>query len=114
MNRDIYNRLIELAKVGKLTTYSEIAPLVGLSMDNYTDRENMSTILAEIARHEQALGHPMLTALVVHSGGDNNPGEGFFAIATEFSRFAGSRDQFKRLQFWVDEVKAVHVYCREK
>lgn len=114
MNIDIYDRLIALAKVGKLTTYSEIAPLVGLSMDDYADRETMSAILAEIARHEESLGHPMLTALVVHSGGDNNPGEGFFVIATKFSRFAGSRDQFKRLQFWVDEVKAVHEYWREK
>ena len=52
----------------------------------------------------------MLTALVVHHGDDNNPGEGFFAIATRFRRFNGSRDQFKRLQFWVEQVKEVHAH----
>ena len=114
MNKAIYDRLIQLARDQKLATYGEIAPLAGLSMDNDAHRETMSTILAEIARHEQSLGHPMLTAIVVHRGRDNNPGDGFYALAREFGLFGGSRDQFKRLQFWVDQVKAVHEHWRGK
>jgi hypothetical protein len=108
VNMLIYDRLTQLAKGEKLTTYGEIAPIVGLSMDNEPDRDSMSRLLAEVARYEESNRRPMLTAIVVHSGGDNNPGEGFFAIAKEFGRFNGSRDQLKRLEFWVGQVKAVH------
>jgi hypothetical protein len=108
MNMLIYNRLVELARAERLTTYSEIAPLADLSMDNDADRDAISGILMEIARHEETQGRPMLTAIVVHYGSDNNPGEGFFAAANEFGRYGGSRDPFARLEFWVQEVKAVH------
>jgi|SRR6185295_7459126 len=108
MNMLIYNRLVELARAERLTTYSEIAPLAGLSMDNEADRDSISEILTEIARHEETQGRPMLTSIVVHYGNDNNPGDGFFAAANEFGRYEGSRDPFARLEFWVQEVKAVH------
>jgi hypothetical protein len=55
-------------------------------------------------------GRPSLTALVVHRGDDNNPGEGFFAESTQLGRFHGSRAQMARLEFWVREVTAVHQY----
>jgi hypothetical protein len=109
MNTLIYNRLIELARAERLTTYSDVAPLAGLSMDNEVDRNAISEILMEIARHERMHGRPMLTSLVVHRGNDNNPGEGFFAAAVEFGRYSGARDPFTRLEFWMQEVKAVHV-----
>jgi len=50
----------------------------------------------------------MLTALIVHRGNDNNPGEGFFAIAQEFGLYNGSRDQIARLTFWANMVTEVH------
>jgi hypothetical protein len=34
MHIGIYNRLLELARAGRLTAYSDIAPLAGLSMTN--------------------------------------------------------------------------------
>lgn len=108
MNEDLYNEIAEVAKRRVLITYGEIARTVNLDMSNDADREQMSRMLAEIASHEQQAGRPMLTAVVVHQGGDNNPGEGFFAIATEFGRFAGGHNQLRRLVFWVREVAAVH------
>lgn len=115
MNQIIYNRLLELARQGRatITTYSEIALLIGLSMENEVDRDTMSNILFEIAQHEQTEGRPMLTSLVVHRGGDNNPGEGFFALATDYNKYNGSRDQVDRLQFWVQEVQEVQDFWRE-
>ena len=112
MHREIYNRLRELASSSSLTlaTYTQIAPLAGLSMDSEEDRAEISRLLSEIARHEQSAGRPMLTALVVHHGNDNNLGEGFFVLAEEFGRYAGSRNAFERLQFWVREASAVHMH----
>jgi hypothetical protein len=92
MHKGIYDRLIQLAREGRLTTYSDIALLAGLSMAKDDDRDQMSALLGEILRHEVAQGRPLLTAIVVHKGNDNNPGEGFFAISSELGHFNGSRD----------------------
>lgn len=110
MNTEIYNRLLELARARRLTTYSDIAPIAGLSMENEEDREILSKLLGGIVLHENADGRPMLTALVVHRGSDNNPGEGFFAVAEQIGRFGGSRQQLVRLEFWVNQVREVHDY----
>lgn len=110
MNQQLYDRLTVIAKSEDIVTYGQIAPVVGLSMDVDADRAKMSAYLEEIVRNEHAAGRPLLTSIVVHAGGDNNPGEGFFQIATELKYFSGSRDQFKRLQFWVDAVKKTHRY----
>jgi len=108
MHIGIYARLVELARARQLTTYSDIAPLAGLSMDVEQDRERISQLLGEIAIHEASEGRPMLTAIVVHRGSDNNPGEGFFAITTQLGFFNGSRQQLPRLEFWVRQVQLVN------
>lgn len=108
MNENLYNEIVAVAQHRGLITYGEIAPPLGLDMNNDADRDQMSHLLAEIAAHEQQAARPMLTAVVVHQGGDNNPGEGFFTIATQFGRFGGGRNQIQRLEFWVREVAAVH------
>jgi len=114
MNPIIYNYLLELARQGRgaTATYSEIASLIGLSTENPADRTTISNMLFEIAEHEQIEGRPMLTSLVVHKGGDNNPGEGFFELANTYSKYNGSRDTNDRLQFWAQEVQAVIAYWR--
>jgi hypothetical protein len=63
MHMGIYNRLLELARAGRLTAYSDIAPLAGLSMTNDADRDKMSELLGEILRHEVAQGRPLWTRL---------------------------------------------------
>ena len=112
MHQGIYNRLIELARAvpGQLTTYSDIAPLADLSMSNDADRDRISALLDEIFLHEVNQGRPLLTAIVVHRGNNNTPGEGFFSTATDIGRFNGSRDPLARLEFWVRQVQEVHNY----
>lgn len=110
MHTGIYHRLLELARAGRLTTYSDITPLAGLSVADDADRDRMSDLLGEILKHEVREGRPLLTAIVVHRGNDNNPGEGFFAISGELGRFSGSRDALARLEFWVRQVQNVHRY----
>lgn len=108
MNEILYNELIRLAQAKDLAAYSDVAPLVGLSMENEAGRNKIAKLLGEIAIHEHSEGRPMLTALVVHKGNDNNPGEGFFAIAKELGYFDGSRDKITRVIFWSNQVTQVH------
>jgi len=108
MNQVLYDELVQLAKAKKLVAYSDVSPLVGLDMSKLEDREEIARLLGEIAVHEYEASRPMLTALVVHRGDDNNPGEGFFSIAKELGLYSGSRDQIARLTFWANQVTAVH------
>ena len=112
MHQGIYDRLIELARAipGQLTTYSDIAPLAGLSMSNDADRDKISALLDEIFLHEVNQGRPLLTSIVVHRGNNNIPGEGFFSTATSVGRFNGSRDPMARFEFWFRQVQEVHNY----
>ena len=110
MNQRMYDHLAGLARDGRLASYSDVAPLIGLSMDHEADREAISEILGEILEHEVRAGRPLLTALVVHSGDDNNPGEGFFRTASDLGRFQYARDPLTRLEFWVGAVNKVHNY----
>lgn len=108
MNQTLYDELVRLARASQLAAYSDVSPLVGLSMDREEDRDEIARLLGEIAVHEHREGRPMLTSLIVHRGNDNNPGEGFFAIAQELGFYNGSRDQISRLTFWAKQVTEVH------
>lgn len=110
MNQVLYDELVRLAEGKELTFYSQIAPLVGLSMDIDEDREDIARLLGEIARHEHQQNRPMLTSLVIHKGNDNNPGEGFFSIAAELDLYSGSRNQLDRVTFWANQVREVYNY----
>jgi hypothetical protein len=108
MDQILYDKLLQLAKDKKLAAYSEVAPLINLDMSLDSDREKIAIKLGEIASYEHAQNRPMLTALIVHYGDDNNPGEGFFSIAKEFGLYMGSRDSIQRLTFWANQVRLVH------
>ncbi|ELI5417777.1 hypothetical protein RRJ97_004407 [Vibrio parahaemolyticus] len=54
----------------------------------------------------------MLTSLVIHKGNDNNPGEGFYSIASELGIYNGSRNNLDRITFWVSQVSLVHDYWK--
>lgn len=108
MNQILYSELIRLAQTRRLLSYSDVSPLVNLSMDIDADRQEIARLLGEIAIHERDHDRPMLTSLIVHRGNDNNPGEGYFSIAQEFGFFDGSRDPIARLTFWSNQVTLVH------
>ena len=104
----LYKELIRLAKSKSLAAYSDVAPLIGLDMANEADRDEIARKLGDIVLFEHEHGRPMLTALVVHYGNDNNPGEGFFSAAEKIGLFKSSRDPIKRLTFWTNQVTLVH------
>jgi len=80
-------------------------------MEEERDREEMSRLLEEIARHEEK--RPMLTAVVIRRE-DNIPGEGFFQIAQVLGRYAGSRKPNDRLRFWIDSLNEAHDFWKKK
>ncbi|MGA3172159.1 MAG: hypothetical protein ABSE62_14225 [Chthoniobacteraceae bacterium] len=110
MNQQIYDRLLWLARNQQLSSYTDIGGLVGLDMNEEADRHEISRLLEEIARFVHAQHWPMLTALVIHWGNDNNPGEGFFAIAQELGLFGGTRNELARTTFWARQVAAVFAF----
>ncbi|MFJ3044395.1 hypothetical protein ACIPEN_01075 [Herbaspirillum chlorophenolicum] len=112
MNQILYGELVRLARARALAAYSDVSPLIGLSMQNDADREEIARLLGDIAVFEHGQGRPMLTALIVHRGNDNNPGEGFFSIAHELGLYGGRRDQIERLTFWANQVTEVHNHWR--
>ena len=103
MNQVLYAHLCEIARRGDVTRYSEAAPLIGLDMAIPDDRNNISELLDEISRYEHQLGHPLISAVVIHKE-DNIPGNGFFTMAQGLGLFQG-RDRF---MFFVKELRRVH------
>ena len=65
----------------------------------------MSEMLGEIAEAEDEAGRGLLTVIVVHKAGDQEPGSGFFELAEK-----RGRDVSDRMVLWVTEFKKVHDY----
>lgn len=104
----LYNQLVALAKARTLTSYSEVSVLIGLDMSKEEDRAEIARKLGDIVFYEYQNHRPMLTALVVHRGGDNNPGEGFFSAAEKIGLFKATCNPMKRTIFWSSQVTLVH------
>ena len=105
MNEDIYSELQRIARDDGYVIYSEIAPLAHLNMSNPSDRDRIGQLLDEINRHEYSMGHPLLSAVVIHKE-NNMPGAGFFKLARELGLYTGNDD----LKFFLDELKRVHAF----
>jgi hypothetical protein len=103
MHQAIYETLIQTPKDQKVVSYSEIAPLAKLDMDNPDDRNRIAEILDEISRHEHAQGRPLLSAVVVHRG-EGTPGKGFFSMARSVGVQKGKDD----VTFFAHELTRVH------
>lgn len=103
LNRPIYDELKRVAREQRTTTYSEIAHLAGLEMENQDDRNRMGEILGKISTYEHQDGRPMLTAVVVHKH-DNMPGDGFFELAQRLGLMPRGED---RLAFFARELTRV-------
>ena len=60
-------------------------------------------MLGQISILEDAGGKGMLSALVVHKYGDQQPGPGFFDLAAQLGR-----DVHDKEKCWIDEVKRLY------
>ena len=106
--KTIYERIKEVAKDRDrgYVNYGEIAPLVGLDMEQPEDRRRIGAILDRINRVEHCAGRPLLSAVVILKD-ENMPGKGFFDLAKELRRQPPNEGD---LLFWVGEFQRVRAY----
>jgi len=101
----LYNQLLKAAKASKTLFYSEVAPTVGLDISDYSDRNKLASLLADISTHEYNNKRPLLSAIVITK--DNNyPGNGFFELATDL----GVQTDHDNLKFFAKECRNVFDY----
>lgn len=97
------NRLIEAARNGRLLRYGEIAPAMGLRMDDPNDRGDLGRMLDAINQYENDANRPLLSAVVV--GAETGmPGAGFFPMARRLGYLVGDDERV----FWARAVASVY------
>ena len=95
--------LVSTAERCGLTTYQDIAQLMGLPVHgSYMGRET-GLILGEISDDEAEAGRPMLSVVCVSAAG--SPGSGLYGLARQMGRLEEGADEEA---FWRDELKAVY------
>jgi hypothetical protein len=102
--REVREVLINRAKAGDIISYLELAvkvTAIKLEPQSFALR----TMLREIAAEENAAGRGMLTAIVVYSSGDMEPGPGFFDLAGRLGKNTNDT-----LRCWIKELKRVYGY----
>jgi hypothetical protein len=110
VNQKIYEHLKQVAKNGDIVSYGTIASMLGLDTNNQADRNKLSEVLGDISRHEDSLGHPLLSAVVTFKD-IPYPGDGFFEMARECqnknNRYEGHTNM-DELEFFTQQLKRVH------
>jgi hypothetical protein len=102
----LYGTLVTLARTGKTTTYSEVAPIVNLDVSEQPDRNELGELLGYISRAEVMQQRPMLSAIGLHKG-DASVGTGFYKLGVELGRARPNQEDF---EFLAMELKALQAF----
>jgi len=105
----LYNRLTEVARLGRTIGRDEVAGLLGLDLASPADRKDLIRILDNISYKENAAGRPLLSAVVVLPE-IGYPGKAFFLLARELglNHFGDDRS------YYYYELRQVHEYWRQR
>ena len=95
--------LVRAAQYRGLTTYQDIAVIMGLPLKGSHMGAQTGHILGEISEDEVRAGRPMLSAVAV--GVSGRPGTGFYELARTLRRFTGNVEE---ATFWEREREAVY------
>lgn len=99
--QEVRDILISHAKNGTTLSYSDLVTGIrSIAIEPHDQR--LFQLLGDISTEEDAGGHGMLSVVVVHKSGDQQPGPGFFKLAKSLGR-----DTSDELMCWVDELKRV-------
>jgi len=99
----VLGELVRAAQYRGVTTYQDIALIMGLPLTgNHMSRE-VGIVLGEVAEDEVAAGRPMLSAVAVGVGG--KPGSGFYGLAKSLGLLADDDDPE---QFLLDQRAAAY------
>jgi hypothetical protein len=84
MEREIREKLIELARKKTPWTYSQLNEqlLLGLNFKNGYDRELIGEFLGDISIYEYEKGRPLLSSLIIHKSNDREQGNGFYKLCS--------------------------------
>ena len=85
----VFAELVRAAQYQGVTTYQDIAALLGMPAQGRHLPDTIGTILGVLSRHEVEQGRPMLSSVVVNA--DGMPGDGFFRLAAELGRSGDDR-----------------------
>jgi hypothetical protein len=96
--------LVRAAEYRGLTTYQDIAVVLGLPIQGEHLAKDIGYLLGEISEDEVSHGRPMLSAVVV--GFSGRPGSGFFSLARSLGRLTGP--QADEEPFWRQEVQRLY------
>lgn len=96
--------LIDVAKRRGQITYGDLT--VKISSIHFEPYEvDLGRLVGELSEESFNDHGFMISALVVHKYGDQEPGNGFFTYAANLG--LNVRD---RLKFWIEEVKKTHLH----
>lgn len=107
INRTLYEELRRVAQRRTLTTYGDVAPLVGIPRITPAMVGKLGQALDDIGRYEHRAGRPLLAALVVRKA-EGTPGPGFYSLACELELLSSDRDEAARRQFFEQERQRVY------
>ena len=96
--------LVHAAEYRGVTTYQDLAVIMGLPLQGSYMGKETGHILGEISEDEVSADRPMVSAVAVSVSG--KPGPGFFGLAKELRRFSGGPADEE--SFWRQELEAVY------
>jgi hypothetical protein len=96
--------LVHAAEYRGVTTYQNLAVIMGLPLQGAYMGKETGQILGEICEDEVNAGRPLLTAVAI--GVSGKPGPGFYSLAREFGKFSGPPSDERA--FWEEELKSVY------
>jgi len=99
--------LVRAAQYRGLTTYQDIAVIMGLPLTGSHMGSETGQILGEIAEDEVIAGRPMLSAVAVSVSG--KPGPGFFTLARELGLTDAEAGE---TEFWQAQREAAYAAWR--
>jgi len=108
--------LVERARLGKLTSYTELnATLVrrtglpGFDFNRADERAAMGHLLYLIVELNRPVTGLMISALVSYLDA-NDAGSGFYGYAQDLGMLPRKASAMQKLEFWAGQVKALHEY----
>lgn len=104
----VRDELIRAAQYRGLTTYLDIAVVMGLDVnDPRKMQSDVGPILRQISADEHAADRPMLTAVAI--GAKGRPSDPFFEQAKDFGRYRPSQT---KKWFWERELRIVYKHWK--
>ena len=96
--------LVHAAEYRGVTTYQDIAVIMGLPLQGSHMGKEVGHLLGEISEDEVNAGRPMLSAVAVSV--NEKPGPGFFALAKDLGKLTGKPTEEE--SFWRQQLQSAY------